>query len=93
MHLQLVCRGGGVTKGQGSSVTPLQIITQQLNDLHSAIGINNAQHIVDEIRTHWGEANIRKKTQVIHHQVCEVQALKTTRPIVLLESQGPVLGR
>ena len=71
---------------------PIQIITKRFNDPHSTIGIFNAQHIVDKIWRHWGVANIRKRTPVTHHKVCEVQALKTTRPTFFLKSQGPVRG-
>ena len=55
----------------------------------TVIGINNAQYI-HKTGTHWGEGHIRKRTPVIHHHVCDVQALKTTRTTVLLECQ-PVL--
>ena len=62
--------GGGGLGGQGSSVKlshTLQIFTRRFNDPHSAIGINNAQHIIHKTMTHWGEGHIRKKTLVIHH--------------------------
>ena len=36
--------------------------------------------------------NIRKGTPVFNHLICDVQALKTTRPTILLESLGPLLG-
>ena len=35
---------------------------------------------------------IQKRTPVIHHHVCDVQALKTTSPAVLLEFEGKLLG-
>ena len=76
-------RGEGGAEGQGSSVTPSKSSPGGLDDPHSAISINNAQYIVDNPWTHWGEANILKRTPVIHHQVFELQALKTTRTTVL----------
>ena len=85
------CWGWGAQEGKEAQ-SALQIITRWFNDPHSAININNAQHIVDKIWTLWGEGNIRKRTPVIHHQVCEVQAVKTTRPTTHLEYQGPLLG-
>ena len=51
---------------------PLQIVTGHLNDPHGAICIHNIQHIVDKTRRHWSEADIRKRTPVIHHHVCDV---------------------
>ena len=73
---------GGLTRAKKLG-HPLQTIIGQLNDPHSAISINNAQHIVDNTWTNWGEWNIRERSPVIHHQVCELQALKTTRPTIL----------
>ena len=90
MHLELGCWGGHRRVKKLSHL--FQIINKRLNDPHGAMGINNTQHIVHQARRHWGEANIRKRTVVIHHQVCDVQAPKTKRPTVLLESQGLVLG-
>ena len=70
----------------------LQIFTRRFNYPRSANSINNAQYIVHKTETHWGERHIRKGTPVIHHPVCDVQGLKTTRPTFLLECEGPVLG-
>ena len=81
--------GGGCRRARKLN-QPLQIIMRRLNDPHNVIMIGNAQHVVDKTWTHWGEGNIRKRAPVIHHRVCDVQALKTTRPNVFLKSQGLV---
>ena len=84
--------GAGEFRRARKLICALQLITRRLNDRQSALSINNAQHKIDKTWTHWGEGSICKRTPVIHHHVCEVQALKTTRPTILLESQGLVLG-
>ena len=63
---------GGTQEGKEARSPPFQIIIRRLYDPHSVIGIRNTQHIVDKTWRHWGEANIRKRTAVIHHQVCDV---------------------
>ena len=55
----------------GGAAYSRQIITRRLNDPHIVIGITNAQHIINKTWTHWGEGNMRKRTPVIHHQVCD----------------------
>ena len=67
----------------------LQIVTGRLNDVHGAIGIHIVQHIVDKTREHWGEAVIQNRTLVIQDHVCDVRALKTTRPTIPLDSRAP----
>ena len=62
-----------------------------LNDLHKAINIDDAQHIAHKAWWHWGEANISKGTTVFKNLVCDVQALKSTRPIIHCEIPSPVL--
>ena len=84
--------GGGGLRRARKLGHALHIITGRLNDPHSTISINNAEHIVHKTGTHWDEGHIGKSTPVLHHQLCNVQALKTTRPNVRLESQGAVLG-
>ena len=69
----------------------LHIITGRLSDPHSAISINNIEHIVHRTGTHGDEGNIGKRTSVLHRDLPDVQAFKTTRPTVLLESQGAAL--
>ena len=90
MHLQLGCRGG--LKRAKKLGHALHIITGRLYDPHSTISINNAEHIVHKTGIHWDEGHIGKTTPVLHDQLCDVQALNTTRPTVRLESQGTVLG-
>ena len=65
---------GGDSGGLGHT---LHIITGCLNGPHSTISINNAKHIVHKTGTHWDEGHIGKSTPV-HHQLRDVQALKTT---------------
>ena len=57
-------------------------------DPHSTIRISNAEHIVHKTGTRWDEGNIGKRTSVLHRQLRDAQALKTTRPTIRLESQG-----
>ena len=58
----------------------LHIITGRYTDPHSTIRINNAKDIVHKAGTHWDEGHIGKRTLVLHHQLRDVQTLKTTRP-------------
>ena len=86
------CRAGGGLKRARKLGHALHIITGHLNDPHSTISINNAEHIVHKTGTHWDEGHIGKSTPVLHHQLHDVQALKTTTPTVRLESQSAVLS-
>ena len=83
--------GGGLGRA-GKLGHTLHIITGRFNDPHRTISINNAEHILHEIATHWDEGHIGKSTPVLHHQLRGVQALKTTRPTARLESLRAVLG-
>ena len=86
--------GGGGRLGRAKKLAhTLHIITGNSNDPHSAISINNTEHIAHNTGTNWDEGHIGKRISVLHRDLRDVQALKTTRPIVLLESQGAVLGQ
>ena len=86
-----VLSGRGLTRAR-KLVQALHIITRRLNNPHGAISINDADHIVHKTGTHWHEGHIAKRTSVLHHDLRGVEALKATKPTVLLESQGAVLG-
>ena len=90
MHLNLGAWGG--LRRARKLGHALHIITGRFNDPHGTISFNNMEHIVHKTGTHWDEGYIGKSTPVLHHQLRGVQALKTTRPTVCLESQGAVLG-
>ena len=44
----------------------MHIITGRLNNPHSLISINNADHIVHKTGTHWDKGHIGKRTPVLH---------------------------
>ena len=71
--------GGGLTRARKLGHT-LHIITGRLNDPHSTISINNAEHIVHKTGTHWDKGHIGKSTLVLHHLLRDVQALKPPIP-------------
>ena len=71
---------------------PFKIATWPLDYPQRVISIGDAQYIVHKTYKHSGEGNIRKETPVLNHLAWDVQPLKTTRPTVLLEAQGLVLG-
>ena len=84
--------GGGGLRRARKLGHAFHIITGCFNDPHSTVNINTTEHIVYKTATDWDEEHIGKRTSVLHRQLCDVQALKTTRPTVRLESQGMVLG-
>ena len=83
--------GGGAQEGKEAQLRPPHH-HEVLGRPAQAININNAEHIVHKTGTHWDEGHIGNRTSVLHRELRDVQALKTTRPTVLLESQGAVLG-
>ena len=71
--------GGGGLRRARKLGHALDIITGRLNNPQSTISINYARHIVHKIGTHWDEGHTGKSTPVLHHQLRDVQALKTTQ--------------
>ena len=72
-----VLGGGGGLRRARKLGHALHIITGRFNNPQSTSSSNNAEHIVHKTGTYWDEGHIGKRTSVLHHQLRDVQALKT----------------